>query len=76
MELDNLFQYYILVGGSCTTGDLRMVNNYNSHWHGRSEGRVEVCYNNQWGTICDYDWDSSYEAQTACYELGYSKLGR
>ena len=52
-----------------------MVNSYNGNNRARSEGRVEVCYNNVWGTICDYDWDASYEAQTACYELGYSKTG-
>ena len=64
----------IVDGGSCTTGNIRLVNSYTSSY-GRSEGRVEVCYNNEWGTICDYDW-GTYDVQTACYELGYSKTGQ
>ena len=35
------------------------------------EGRVEVCINNQWGTICDNSW-SSTDATTVCKQLGYA----
>ena len=70
----SMYMWYCIGGGTCTTGDLRLVNSYTNSY-GRSEGRVEVCYNNIWGTICDYDWDTSYEAQTACNELGYSRSG-
>jgi deleted-in-malignant-brain-tumors protein 1 len=39
------------------------------------EGRVELCSNNQWGTLCD-DFFGALEAQVICRQLGFSDSGK
>ncbi len=53
----------------CTQGDIRLVGGANA-----LEGRVEVCFNNQWGTVCDDAWGVP-DATVACRQLGFSTTG-
>ena len=53
----------------CTNGDLRLVNGQTSN-----EGRLEICINGVWGTVCDDFWGTP-DAQVACAQLGYTRNG-
>ena len=37
-----------------------------------AEGRVEVCFNSRWGTVCDNRWNENSTA-VACKHLGFSE---
>ena len=55
-------------GNSCTQGAIRLQGETDN------SGRVEVCYNNVWGTVCDDSWDTT-NAQVACRHLGFPETG-
>ena len=53
----------------CNNGDLRLMGGSNMF-----EGRVELCWNETWGTICDGFW-STNDANVACRQLGFLDTG-
>ena len=54
---------------TCTAGDIRLVGGATPN-----EGRLEVCFVNHWGTVCDDDFGST-EASLVCRLLGYPEEG-
>ena len=49
---------------SCTEDEVRL-----SHGMHNFEGRVEVCLNGEWGTVCDNWWDRN-NGVVVCRQLG------
>lgn len=41
---------------------------------GSRSGRIEVCVNSSWGTICGNSWNDA-DASVACSQSGYSRYG-
>ena len=55
--------------GADEDGDIRLSD-------GRTdlEGRVEICLDNEWGTVCDDGWEEE-DASVVCRQLGFSPEG-
>ena len=55
---------------ACRTGVLRLQGSTV-----QGSGRVEICIDNVWGTVCDDFW-SSNDARVVCKQLGFSITGK
>ena len=56
----------LLSENTCNDGDLRLVEGMVN-----GEGRVEICLDGSFSTICDDGWGSA-DAQVVCRQLGYN----
>ena len=54
----------------CSDGEVRITGDTSP-----TIGRIEVCINSTWGTICDESWDDR-AASVVCRQLGYSPHGK
>ena len=61
-------KFHFPVAG-CKRGEVKLVNGSIPN-----EGRVEICINNQWGTVTDDGWNSN-DAKVVCRQLGYPTDG-
>ena len=53
----------------CQDGSIRLVDGIIEQ-----EGRVEVCLDGVWGSVCDDGWDKT-DAHVVCTQMGYPNLG-
>ena len=65
-DMYNEINSYCIVKAQCTTGVVRLVGGNLT-----SEGRIEICVNNTWGTVCDDSFDYE-DANVVCHQLGYT----
>ena len=58
-------KYFLLILSACIDGQVRLMNGTQLSI---SEGRVEICYNNTYGTVCD-DFFDEIAASVVCGEM-------
>ena len=55
---------------NCCDGEIRLAGETTA-----TSGRLEICYNHAWGTICNYQWGEP-DSDVACRQLGFQYHGK
>ena len=64
-----------ILSAECENWDVRLVGSNGEMGDSVLRGRVEICWNEEWGTVCDRGWAVS-DATVVCRELGFSQFGK
>ena len=60
---------YLLDPGTCTEGAMRLADGVLEQ-----EGRIEVCIDGVWGSICGTGWNK-IDAYVLCKQVGFDDAG-
>ena len=60
----------LAIGNECRDGSVRLRGSTSIR-----QGRVEICAEGRWGTVCGTSWNSR-DSAVICRQLGYPSLGK
>lgn len=61
---------FLCISAACNEGEIRLMGGSDQF-----EGRLEICQNEVWGTVCDDGWNNM-GANVACRQLGFSRFSK
>ena len=75
LPISNKLYMFCLLGSqtpisNCTNGEVRLRGGSTAN-----QGRVEICINNVWGSVCDNGW-GEMDGNVVCRQLGYQRVGK
>ena len=70
LHMDEQLSLIIHSYSVCTNGGIRLLGGQVPN-----EGRVEICVNKAWGTVCDDVWTTG-DANVVCKQAGFSGSGK
>ena len=63
------FSNFWYIAGNCTSGEVQLVDGKSKY-----EGRLEVCYEGSWTSLCSYGVNSRVAA-VVCRQLNFTTIG-